>query len=78
MSPDQAASGRFVGSDLGPNSLQKLSADDTGRLMYVVYQSNWFESQADLSLIQMSGFNRQVKVVLRDTNYVQSSAKRAN
>ena len=29
LDPDQAR--RFVGPDLGPNSLQKLSADDTSR-----------------------------------------------
>ena len=53
LSPDQAASGRFVGSDLGPNSLQKLSADDTSRLKYVVYQSNWFESQVFRCLVSI-------------------------
>ena len=29
LDPDQA--GHFVVSDLGPNCLQRLSADDTGR-----------------------------------------------
>ena len=29
LDPDQAR--RFVGPDLGPNCLQRLSADDTGR-----------------------------------------------
>ena len=30
LDPDQAQ--HFVGPDLGPNCLQRLSADDTGRL----------------------------------------------
>ena len=31
LDPDQAR--RFVGPDLGPNCLPRLSADDTGRLV---------------------------------------------
>ena len=41
MDPDQA--GRFVGSDLGPNILQRLSVDDT-RSLRVNYSQGPFES----------------------------------
>ena len=35
LNPDQAR--HFVGPDLGPNGLQRLSADDNGRQRIKVY-----------------------------------------
>ena len=38
LDPDQAR--RFVGPDLGPNCLPRLSADDTGRQRVKTLQTN--------------------------------------
>ena len=49
LDPDQAR--RFVGADLGPNCLPRLSADDTGRQRVKVTWHRGIEATPECTLV---------------------------
>ena len=70
LDPDQAR--RFVGPDLGPNCLPRLSADDTGRqrVKHVIYGKNKFLWKEQVSMERTSFYGKlflpiQINIIAR-------------
>ena len=62
LDPDQAR--HFVGPDLGPNYLQRLSADNTSRQRVSPYPANFFAPKCSLLITSAAYIQMHTRILL--------------